>query len=200
MKRRDFIKSVGVAGAIALLGTIPFDGTCASAGRSSRHDRFDPDAAGDGGFQGPFGVTLDGAGSLLVTDPPGYRVVRLDSSHTPVFSFGKPGAHPGLLNFPKGIAVDAAGLIYVVDSNNCRVQVFGADGKVIRVMGSVGSIGGSFATPQGVFVDTRGRIFVSDTRNHRIQIFEQSNLIAVIGDLGDGKDQFSPSHRVHDEA
>jgi tripartite motif-containing protein 71 len=177
MNRRDFIKCVGVAGVFSFLGTIPLHGSTPS----------DSDAAG---LKGPFDVAFDPSGNLLVTDPSRYRVVRLDSSNRPSGSFGKPGSGIGLLNFPKGLAVGPDGLIYVVDSNNCRVQVFDANGAVKLVLGSIGSIGGCFSTPQGVFVDAIGRVLVADTRNHRIQIFQGENLIAVIGELGDGQDQF----------
>jgi len=177
MNRRDFIKSVGVAGVFSLLGSIPLHGSAPS----------DSDAAG---LKGPFDVAFDPSGNLLVTDPSKYSVVRLDSSNRPSGAFGKPGSGIGLLNFPKGLAVGSDGLIYVVDSNNCRVQVFDPNGSVKSVLGSIGSIGGCFSTPQGVFVDTKRGVFVADTRNHRIQVFQGENLVAVIGELGDGKDQF----------
>jgi DNA-binding beta-propeller fold protein YncE len=35
-----------------------------------------------------------------------------------------------------------------------------------------------------------GRLLVSDTRNHRVQIFQNDQLVAVLGELGDGNDQF----------
>jgi DNA-binding beta-propeller fold protein YncE len=190
MKRREFIKSVGVAGTFSLLGIIPLGGTAGADRRSSRKTGMDRPATGEVGLQGPFDLVFDPSGSLLVSDPPSYRVLRLDSSQNPVPLFGKAGAQPGNLNFPKGIAVDSSGQIFVVDCNNCRIQVFDKKGNLKHVLGSIGSIGGSFATPQGVFVDAEGILYVSDTRNHRIQIFQDYELKAVIGDLGDGEDQF----------
>ena len=143
MNRREFIISVGAAGMFSLLPSIRLH---ASAPPKQV-------AAGEVGLKGPFDIAFDPSGNILVTDPPGYRVVCLDSSHREVASFGRPGAQKGCLNFPKGLAVDRGGLIYVVDSNNCRIQVFDRKGTVQRVIGNIGSIGGSFATPQGVFVD-----------------------------------------------
>jgi tripartite motif-containing protein 71 len=177
MNRRDFIKCVGVAGVFSLIGTIPLHASVPSHSDAE-------------GLRGPFDLAFDPSGNLIVTDPSNYRVVRLDPSNRPSGWFGKPGSGVGLLNFPKGLAVDADGLIYVVDSNNCRVQAFDANGLVKLVLGSVGSIGGCLSTPQGVFADKNGRVLVADTRNHRIQIFRRESLIAVIGELGDGQDQF----------
>lgn len=189
MKRRDFIKSVGAAGMFSLLGIVTLHG-------SSKADSKLPPGSGPGkaigevGFKGPFALAFAPSGNLLVTDPPRYRVVRLQRENKPLDSFGKAGSHVGRLNFPKGIAVDRNGLVYIVDSNNCRIQIFDEKGAVKRVIGSIGSIGGSFANPQGIYLDGKDRILVADTRNHRIQIFENFVLMAVLGDLGDDESQF----------
>jgi len=180
MKRRDFIKSVGAAGTISLLG----------AGRTHGNSPWFNGAGPKTALKAPFDLALSASGDLFVSDSPSYRVLRLDSSHKPVLTFGKAGAHVGRLNFPRGIAVDPDGLVYVVDSNNCRVQVFDESGMVKRAIGSIGSIGGTFSTPQGVCIDGKGRLYVADTRNHRIQIFENDELTAVLGELGDDKEQF----------
>lgn len=188
MERRDFIKSVGVAGALSLLAVVPLY----ARGGKGRESFEAPASAGRGelGLSGPFDLAFEPSGNVLVTDPPGYRVVRIDSKNQPIWSFGRPGSGVGALNFPKGIAVDASGCIYVVDSNNCRVQVFDQSGNVETVIGSVGSIGGSFSTPQGICVGPSGRVLVADTRNHRIQIFQNGSLTAILGELGDADDQF----------
>jgi len=180
MQRRTFLQAVGAAGIVSLIDIIwlhrPVQatrGTCETPG-----------------LKGPFDIALDASGRLLVTDPPSYCVISLDHAHKPDFGFGGPGAAEGKMNFPKGIAVDRDGFVYVADCNNCRVQVFSSTGELQRVIGSIGSIGGSFANPQGVHADAEGRLLVADTRNHRIQVFRGNDLIAIVGDLGDGDDQF----------
>ncbi|MFH1112427.1 MAG: NHL repeat-containing protein [Pseudomonadota bacterium] len=190
MDRRAFIRTVGAMGAVSLLGIVPLRGTGSAEQRSPRQSDSNRPAAGDLVCRGPFDVAFDSSGNLLVSDPPSYGILRLNTSLVPVASFGKAGAQPGYLNFPKGITVGKDDRIYVVDSNNCRVQVFDRNGSVLRIIGSVGSLAGSFATPQGIALDQEGRLLVADTRNHRIQIFEDDKLISVIGELGDGKDQF----------
>ncbi len=141
MKRREFIKSVGMAGILSLLGTVP------SRGFSNRSTG--PEKSGPERLSGPFAAVFDPSGNVLVTDPSHYRVVCLDSNEKPLFSFGKPGSEPGTLNYPLGLAVDSDGIIYVSDSNNCRIQGFDSDGAVKRIIGSIGSTAGSFANPQG---------------------------------------------------
>lgn len=180
MERRTFLKAVGATGLCTLIEIIWFHRPTYATGAGC-------EAAG---LRGPFDLALDASGRLLVTDPPSYCVLSLDEAYKPDFGFGGPGAAAGKMNFPKGIAVDGNGLVYVADCNNCRVQIFSPTGEFLRVIGSIGSIGGTFANPQGVHADAEGRLLVADTRNHRIQIFRGSDLVAVIGDLGDGEDQF----------
>lgn len=187
MKRRDFIKSLGVAGVISILpcGT----SKALSEKKETTSSQFFGQVQSDIP-KSPFSLAFDSTGGLLVTDPSLYRVWRLDDTMTVSNSFGRPGATPGSFNYPKGIATDSNNFIYVVDSNNCRVQVFDISGRLIKTVGAIGSIGGLFATPQGICIDRKNNMLVADTRNHRIQIFESFQLVSIIGELGDGNDQF----------
>lgn len=190
MQRRDFIKSLGVAGTFSLAGVLCHRTVRGQGGSSSAERPSDHAAKPLPSLLGPFDVVLDSTGRLLITDSPGYRVVCVDRAKGTLSSFGKPGSVIGRFNYPRGIAVGPDELLYVVDSNNCRIQCFSGTGEVKRVFGSIGSIGGAMATPQGIHVDEKGRVLVADTRNHRIQIFEHFELTAVLGDLGDANGQF----------
>ncbi len=186
MKRRDFIKSIGIAGAISFL---PF-GT-SNAFSDKKQTASLPHFAGDkSALNAPFSLCFNSAGDILVTDPSLYRVFRLNSSLKILDSFGIPGSAPGSFNYPKGIISNSNDFVYVVDSNNCRIQIFDPAGKLFKIVGAIGSIGGLFATPQGVCLDPRDRMLVADTRNHRIQIFDSFRLVSVIGELGDKDNQF----------
>ena len=184
MRRRDFIKTLGVAGVASTFAVGAGSLTNASLEGNART------VIDAHGLNSPFDLTFDPSGNLFVSDPPSYQIKRLNSELVPVGFFGKPGSQIGRLNYPKGLACDADGLIYVVDSNNCRIQIFDIEGQVKRSVGSIGSIGGSFSTPQGVFVDDQRRMLVADTRNHRVQVFKDFELISVLGELGDARDQF----------
>jgi len=190
MERRDFIKSLGVAGTFSLAGVLCHRAVSGQDRSSSEAGPSDQSAKPLHSLLGPFDVAFDSTGRLLITDSPGYRVVGIDRSKGTLSTFGRPGSVIGRFNYPRGIAVGPDELVYVVDSNNCRVQCFSVTGEVKRVFGSIGSIGGTMATPQGIHVDEKGRVLVADTRNHRVQIFEQFELTGVLGDLGDANDQF----------
>jgi DNA-binding beta-propeller fold protein YncE len=68
------------------------------------------------GLNHPYGVAVDAAGTLYVTDANNNRVLRLAAGAT------TPTVLPftGLSN-PLGVAVDAAGTLYVADQGNRRV-------------------------------------------------------------------------------
>ena len=78
MERREFIKSVGIAGIFSLLGTAPSRGL---SNLSTGPEKSRPEL-----LSGPFAVVFDPSGNLLVTDPSQYRVVCLDSNDKLLFS------------------------------------------------------------------------------------------------------------------
>lgn len=189
MERRDFLKSLGIAGTLSLAGICRANGWTNQDGKRSdaRQGEVGETTAG---LRGPFDVAVDQLGRLFVTDSPTYRVLSLELTSGVLGTFGGPGSAVGRLNYPTGISVDGDGLVYVVDSNNGRVQIFDGRGKLKRVVGYIGSAGGCLSTPQGIHVDEKNRLFIADTRNHRVQVFENFELAAVVGELGDGNDQF----------
>ncbi|MFH0960019.1 MAG: NHL repeat-containing protein [Pseudomonadota bacterium] len=186
MRRRDFIKSIGLAGAISFL---PRGTSTASAKRQGFSSSSHPNDT-QANPVSPFSLCCDSSDGFLVTDPSLYRVFRLAADLKVSNSFGKPGSAPSSFNYPKGIAIDENSNIYVADSNNCRIQIFEQSGNLIRTVGGVGSIGGLFAAPQGLCLNSPDRMLVADTRNHRVQVFHSFELAAVIGELGDAENQF----------
>jgi serine/threonine-protein kinase len=119
-----------------------------------------------GSFYGlfPYGVAVDGAGNLYVTDfekeatwkgnfnPDLGRVVKLPagSDTQAVLPF------TGLYN-PAGVAVDSAGTLYVTDTGNSRVVKLAAGATTQTVLPFTG-LGG----PTGVAVDGAGNLYVTD--------------------------------------
>jgi tripartite motif-containing protein 71 len=82
--------------------------------------------SGDGEFNQPQGIAIDGTGNFLVADASNHRIQKLSSTGVFVSEFGglPAGSAAGQFNFPRGISLDDSGRIYVTDGNN-RVQVFG---------------------------------------------------------------------------
>jgi sugar lactone lactonase YvrE len=85
-----------------------------------------------GRFDGPRGVALERAGTILVADTDNDRLQRFSSNGNLVAVIGGPGDGPGQFAAPTGIATDPEGVIYVADVGNGRVQHLGPDGSFIR--------------------------------------------------------------------
>ena len=77
-----------------------------------------------GQLRSPWGIALDSAGDVYVTDTGNHRVEKFDKEGNFITQWGGYGNGDGQFNFPYGISVDAKGSVFVVDSGNTRVQQF----------------------------------------------------------------------------
>ncbi len=77
-----------------------------------------------GQLRSPWGIAVDQAGDVYVTDTGNHRVEKFDREGNFITQWGGFGNGDGQFNFPYGIAVDAKGSVYVADSGNTRVQQF----------------------------------------------------------------------------
>ncbi len=145
------------------------------------------DGSGDGQFNVPSGVAVDGSGDIYVADTGNRRIQKFDPDGNFIFKFGTLAG----LAVPVGVAVDVSGDIYVADTGNDRIQKFDPDGNFIFKFGTPGSEDGEFKQPVGVAVDVSGDIYVADTGNDRIQKFDpDGNFIFKFGTLGSEDGQF----------
>jgi len=126
---------------------------------------------GEGQFNFPTYLWIDGARELLVTDSLNNRMQRFDSQRNFLHMFGKNGDQPGDLARPKGVAVDTYGHIYVIDALFHAMQVFDRDGRWLLSLGRQGQGPGEFWLPNGIFVTADNTIFVADSYNKRVQVF-----------------------------
>jgi hypothetical protein len=76
---------------------------------------------GNGQFNGPHGVAVDGHGDVFVADSGNNRVQEFSATGKYITQFGSSGSGAGKFSDPLGIAV-AGGQAYVVDSGNNRVE------------------------------------------------------------------------------
>lgn len=136
---------------------------------------------GQGKFNEPWGITVDGAGNVYVADTFNHRIQKFDANGQFLLMWGRPGAtnEPGIgtdTQFfgPRDIAIDPQGRLLVSDTGNKRVQVFDANGNFVGQFGSSGNAQGQFNEPVGIAVDSAGNIYVADTWNKRIQVFDPS--------------------------
>lgn len=133
-----------------------------------------------GEFSGPFGVAVDSAGYVYVTDTGNDRVETFDSIGVTNFPFGISGAAPGDFSAPTGIAVDSASNVYVVDGGNNRVEKFTSTGGFVMTWGSLGAGNNQFNSPYCAAVDSAGDVYVADYNNNRIELFSDPTNSATI--------------------
>lgn len=154
---------------------------------------FSLDDIGDGGWAldavvfNPWGLAMDRAQNLFLTEYGGHRVRRIDATGkiTTVAGMGRPGptgdggpATEAQLNHPKGLAVDATGNIFVADAENARIRVITPDGLITTVAGTgeagYGGDGGParqarLASPTDVLLTPAGDLLVADEGNRLIR-------------------------------
>ena len=131
--------------------------------------------SGEGLFNYPTFIWIDGEGRIYVVDSMNYRIQILDEEGRYASSFGEAGDATGYMARPKGVATDSRGHIYVADALFHVVQIFDRQGRFLDTFGSQGQGEGEFWMPAGLYIDDRDRIYVADSYNARIQIFQLEN-------------------------
>ena len=138
---------------------------------------------GAGEFNNPFGIAVDGNGTVWVADAGNHRIQSKGRDGqwrvvggNPRGGDGARGTDAGEFSSPSGITVGADGTVWVADAGNHRIQSMGRDGQW-RVAGGKpgggdgarGTDVGEFSSPFGITVDGNGRVWVADSYSHRIQ-------------------------------
>jgi DNA-binding beta-propeller fold protein YncE len=137
--------------------------------------KFGKRGSGNGQFNFPSFVAVDGRGNIYVSDTLNFRVQVFDPQYRFVQTFGKQGNQFGQFSRPKGIAFDSYQNLYVVDSDFCNFQIFDPKEQLLMFLGGWGPMPGHFALPAGIAIDKQNFIYVTDQSNHRIQIFQLLN-------------------------
>jgi sugar lactone lactonase YvrE len=169
----------------------------------------------------PSGVTLDGAGSLYVSDQGNNRVLRYSSPLSTQVADRVLGQttftgsainrvdERGLSN-PTRLTIDRSvtpNRIYVADTDNHRVlgwssaTEFASGAPADKVLGqpdfltsgcNTGGVGaGSLCSPRGLMVDAAGNLYVADTGNHRVLVFDTPFTTDAVADKVWGQAAFT---------
>src|SRR4029450_6415590 len=80
--------------------------------------------SGDGQFQAPDGVAVDGGGNGYVVDRRNNRIEEFTVRGMCVSAWVSQGSGAGQFDGPDDVAVDGSGNVYVADGNNHRIQKF----------------------------------------------------------------------------
>jgi sugar lactone lactonase YvrE len=131
-------------------------------------------------FDGPYGVAVDSAGDVFVTDAFENTVSELLAVN------GSVPASPTIrilgsgFNTPIGVAVDASGNVYVADAGNQLVKEIEAVNGSVPTTPTIRTLGTGFNTPIGVALDASGDLFVSDAgTNSAYEILAVNGTIPV---------------------
>jgi len=158
-------------------------------------------ATGDGGaalsarLAAPYGVAVDSANLLYITDtsncvvrtvqPVLGNIQRFAGNYTRGFSGDGGLATAARLSYPKGIAADAALNVYVADTGNSRIRRIAKSSGIISTIAGNGTEGysgdngpaclASLSSPRGVTTDLAGNIYIADTNNNCIRFVNVTN-------------------------
>ncbi|MDR6890966.1 MULTISPECIES: hypothetical protein [Variovorax] len=135
----------------------------------------------DASIGAPFGVAVDGNGTLFVTDQATHRVLKIENeSHVTVLAGSTRGNVDGegsaaKFNFPQGIAVGPGRMVYVTDTNTVRaifptgiVATLAGKGETAGAADGVGAAA-RFADPSAVAVGPNGDLYVTDSLNNSVR-------------------------------
>ena len=177
-----------------------------------------PDMAvlGDGGpairgnLSNPFGLAIDAAGNVFISDGSYQRIRKVTPAGiiSTVAGSGNPGGYTGdggpatdaKLDQPRGVAVDAAGNIYIAANNSHRVRKVTPDGIINTLAGSGPrgggdggdggpALGARLFEPFGLAVDAAGNVYIGDQGNNRVRKVAPDGTITTVA--GSGQQGFS---------
>jgi hypothetical protein len=174
---------------------------------------------GDGGLatsaqlSDPYGVALDSAGNIYISDDKLERIRVVCAAASGVCSGKTVGdiytvAGTGTAGYtgngglalsaqlcgPRGIALDSAGNLYIADTCNSAIREVYTGGAIVTVAGtgiqgyngdSIAATSAELYSPMGVALDSAGNLYIADRDNNRIRsVNAATGLIATVAGNG----------------
>lgn len=145
-------------------------------------------------FADPYGVALDGDGTLYIADAGDNNRIRKIGVGGVVTTLAGSGegfvdgvGAAAAFHTPSGLACDAAGNIYVADTGNHAIRKISPQGVVTTLAGT-GVAGfrdgpgvqAQFNGPVGVAADASGNVYVADTYNDRIRVIRADGHVITL--------------------
>lgn len=164
------IRKITPAGSVTTFAGLPFDNGS--------------DDGASGRFSNPYGIALDTAENVYVTELFANKVRKVTPAGTisTLAGSGVAGSANGTgtaaqFNGPTDAAVDSSNNVFVTDRDNHTIRKITSGGVVTTFAGAAGSPGwadGSggvarFSSPTGIVRDSANNLFVTDTNNHVIR-------------------------------
>ena len=129
----------------------------------------------------PLGIVTDNQNNLYVVDIENNRVVKYDTNHHPLLTWGSLGSGDGQFDSPGGLAIDSQQNIYVADRRNHRIQKFDANGNFLLKWGADKFLSDF---PSGIAVDKSNNVYVTNWLRGGVQKFNSQGIF--IGEFGSG--------------
>src|SRR5579871_2031766 len=153
----------------------------------------------------PYGIWIDSAGNLYISDLDNQVVRKVNSGGTistiagtaDTYGFLGDGgpATSAQLTQPFGVVTDAAGNLYITDSSNYRIRKVDTSGNINTIAGN-GTAGfsgdggpalsASLNKPFGISIDGAGNLYFADSSNHRIRKIDTNGIITTVAGNGTG--------------
>lgn len=144
--------------------------------KGTRVSELGPRGSGDGQFNIPLDVAVDGDGQIYVVDSGNFRIQVFTPDGKFKFAFGKVGNTIGQFSRPRSIAVSPEGNILVTDGVFNNIQIFSPSGEFLMPIGQyeINQDGpGRYGLIAGLAVDETKRIYVVDQYFNKVEVYRQ---------------------------
>ena len=156
---------------------------------------FGTHGSGQGQFEYPRGIAVDGDGNILVVDSNNNRIQKFTADGQFLTAVGN---GPLQFKYPYGIALNASNnKVYVLDACNNCVQVLSSNLAFSSTFGRGGSAKGQFHYPVAISCDRTGNVYVADSNNHCVQVFTaEGRFLRTFGKYGEGRGELNIPYGV----